>query len=100
MRYRVASHVQTQKEATVSEYLRRIELALTAEKEANQTLLDERDRLREALEQVVYHLAQPGDDEALVNQYVPTAAETLLCQHIIEVALKLAGRGQDENATA
>lgn len=60
---------------------------------------DERDRLREALEQVVYHLAQPGEDESLANQYVPTIAETLICQRIIEAALKLAGQRRTPNET-
>ena len=59
------------------------------------TLRDERDRLRHALEQVSFHLAQPGDDETPANQYVPTAAETLTCQRIIEAALTPAGGGQE-----
>lgn len=59
-------------------------------------LRDERDRLARALEQVNSHLAQPGDDETPANQYVPTAAETLTCQRIIEAALTPAGGGQRE----
>ena len=64
-------------------------------------LRDERDRLREALEQVSFHLAQPGDDETPANQYVPTAAEIVTCQRIIDAALTPAGQRLTPNeATA
>ena len=57
------------------------------------TLRDERDRLRRALEQVSFHLAQPGDDETPHNQYVPSAAEVGTCQVIILAALTPAAGG-------
>ena len=62
-------------------------------REDYQALRDERDRLRRALEQVSFHLAQPGDDETPHNQYVPSAAEVGTCQVIILAALTPAAGG-------
>ena len=58
----------------MSEYLRRIERALTAEKEANQTLRDERDRLRSALVLCVERLEGLSEDGLTKSEQQALAA--------------------------